>query len=242
MKQYIKIIISNLFIALILIIAYSPGFIGLRPSDISIFRAGMSILTAPLCIAAMITIDKKLLFPKQPDYICSEETLSIEQAKSLLKSFDVPGMPFIDTVHTAIEQLSRLQAAKSRTIRILNARFEPGSLSNEKFVSAIENASKTAIQNIITMVNRLPLFDADDYERLKNYKHDNIPDDIQEEQIAFYNQIKKHAEETIIINEKIITRMASLIIRCSEPDSETNDSQQIIDQINQLTDELKYYK
>lgn len=240
-KRYIKLIMVNLILVIILIVAYSPGLCSLQPNDISILRAGLSILIAPISIITAILANLKLIMPGKTEYIKSTEGIDIEQAKRLLRTYTENG-PFLTQARTAYDQLERLQNITRKTLNILDIKFETGSMSYERFASIIESAYENAIKNIILMTNRMQMFSPSEYHRLKNYKNDDIPDDIQEKQLAFYERIRIHTRQTIEINEKIIYNMTELMAKCAESETNTIANDSVIQELETLTDQLKYYQ
>lgn len=58
-------------------------------------------------------------------------------------------------------------------------------MSWDKFQSIVANAEESAIKNVVAMSGRMSIL-LKKYERLKHYKEDDIPDDIQEEQLKLY--------------------------------------------------------
>lgn len=243
MKKYIKLIAANLCIVLTAVVLYSPGLICLRISDYSIFRAGMSIIAALALIAVFFLVNLRLL--KDPDRIpvMLEDVPDLDKAKEILKKH-WDSKYFGGMAKTASEQLDRILSCRRRLAGILEQKFTKGTMSWDKFNSVVEAAEASAIKNVVTMSNRMRLFDEKEYARLQHYREDDIPDDIQEEQLKLYQKNFDNVRSTIALNEKILLKLDALAMEVSSfasgKDAELNND--LLTEISRLIDETKYYQ
>lgn len=243
MKKYLKLILANLSIAAAAIILYSPGLINLRLSDYSIFRAGMSIIAALLLILAFFLVNIRLL--REPDRkpVLAEDVHGLDEAKDILRSH-CQGKYFGNLARTASEQLDRIFQCRQRLDRILSQKFTRGTMSFDKFDSIGAAAESSAIKNVVAMANRMRLFDEKEYARLQHYREDDIPDDIQEEQLRLYQKNFDNVRSTIAHNEKILLKLDALAMEIASSSSEedTGANNELIGEIERLIDETKYYQ
>lgn len=243
MKKYIKLIAANLCIVLTAVVLYSPGLICLRISDYSIFRAGMSIIAALALIAVFFLVNLRLL--KDPDRIpvMLEDVPDLDKAKEILKKH-WDSKYFGGMAKTASEQLDRILSCRRRLAGILEQKFTKGTMSWDKFNSVVEAAEASAIKNVVAMSNRMRLFDEKEYARLQHYREDDIPDDIQEEQLKLYQKNFDNVRSTIALNEKILLKLDALAMEVSSfasgKDAELNND--LLTEISRLIDETKYYQ
>ena len=243
MKKYIKLILANLSIAIAAVILYSPGLVNLRLSDYSIFRAGMSIIAALLLILSFFLVNIRLL--KEPDRkpVTLDDVHDLDKAKDILRSH-CEGKYFGSLARTASEQLDRIFQCRQRLSGILAQKFTQGTMSFDKFDSVAAAAETAAIKNVVAMANRMRLFDEKEYARLQHYREDDIPDDIQEEQLRLYQKNFDNVRATIAHNEKLLLKLDALAIEISSSSSgdDTNLNNELIGEIERLTDETKYYQ
>lgn len=243
MKKYIKLIAANLCIVLTAVVLYSPGLICLRISDYSIFRAGMSIIAALVLIAVFFLVNLRLL--RDPDRIpvMLEDVPDLDKAKEILKKH-WDSKYFGGMAKTASEQLDRILSCRRRLAGILEQKFTKGTMSWDKFNSVVEAAEASAIKNVVAMSNRMRLFDEKEYARLQHYREDDIPDDIQEEQLKLYQKNFDNVRSTIALNEKILLKLDALAMEVSSfasgKDAELNND--LLTEISRLIDETKYYQ
>ena len=243
MKRYFKLITANLCIVITAIILYSPGLLNLRISDYSIFRAGMSVIGALALIAVFFFVNLRLLKEPEKKPVLLEDVPNIEKARDILKGYQ-GGKYFGSTARTAIEQLDRIYKCRRRLSGILEQKFEKGTMSWDKFNSVAVMAESSAIQNVVAMANRMQLFDEKEYARLKHYREDDIPDDIQEEQLKLYRKNFDDVRSTIALNEKLLLKLDALALKLSYSDSGENAelNSDLVKEIEKLIDETKYYQ
>lgn len=234
---------ANLCIVIAAVILYSPGLVCLRITDESIFRAGMSViaLLALVCVFFLVNIR----FLKEPSKrpILQEEVTDLEKARDILKEYGsskyLKGM-----ASTASEQVDRLLKCRMRLSGILDQRFTRGTMSWEKFHNVALSAEASATKNIVAMANRMQLFDEKEFARLKHYREDDIPDDIQEEQLRLYQKNFEDIRAMIALNEKILLKLNTLTMEVSSSSSENNTdwNDGLLEEIERLISETKYYQ
>lgn len=243
MRKLLKLTAVNLGIAAAAVILYSPGLVALRLSDYSIFRAGMSIIAALALIAVFFLANIRLL--RAPDHkpVTLDEVPDLEKAKNILKEH-CGGKYFGSMARTASEQLDRILKCRQRLSGILEQKFARGSMSFDKFDSVAAAAEVSAIKNVVAMANRMRLFDEKEYARLQHYREDDIPDDIQEEQLRLYQKNFDNVRSTISLNEKILLKLDALTMEISSLNSgdDKNLNHELIHEIEKLIDETRYYQ
>jgi len=237
MNKLLKILGLNGAIAILAIIIYSPGLLALYPTDISILKAGTSILSGIGLLSAFGIGNLKILNPKQK-LLLTTKINDFEEAKKILYSYK-DGKYFGEIATTMLDQLNRLDRSIQRTTHEIERKFGVGTLSYNKYCGVIDTANKEALQNVITMANRMQLFDEGEYKRLQHYKDDNIPDDIQEKQIQLYSSNMELIKKAIAVNENLILALDTLTVEVAKP-GQNDDS--VLNEIEKLTQEIKYYK
>ncbi len=242
MRKYLKIFGINVGVGAAAIVLYSPGLLALRVTDYSIFRAGMSIIAGILLAAVFLYSNIRFLRGPKKRQVDIKEISDIEAAKRVLRQYH-DGRYFGQTARTVSEQMDRIVKCGRRLSDVLGQKFEKGTLSWEKFNSVVEAAENSAIQNAVTMAGRMQMFDEKEYLRLQHYKQDNIPDDIQEEQIRLYQRNLDNIRSAITLNERLLLKLDTLALEISGSRSGTaeEENRNLLGEIEQLTKEIKYY-
>lgn len=242
MKRYLKLAAADLCIAASAVVLYSPGLVNLRLSDYSIFRAGMSIIAAVILITLFFVINIRLLKEPEQKPIMLEDVPDLERAKDILQDY-CKGRYFGSLAKTASEQLDRILKCRQRLSVILEQKFTRGTMSWDKFNSTVSAAESSAIKNVVSMANRMCVFDEKEYARLQNYREDDIPDDIQEEQLRLYQKNLEAIRWTIALNEKILLKLDALAMEISSSASRSDAdwNHELVSEIERLTEETRYY-
>ena len=240
MKNTWKLLLLNLALVATAIFCYSKGFLGLSPADPSILKAGMSILIGLGLGTGLVYGNYKLL--KEPDKVTTEQLLNPGQVEAALKE-NVSSRYFGELARTALNQYKRIEGSTSRALTAVRGRFPEGSMSENRYAAVIEAAGSTALENMKGIAVRMSIFDDDEYRRLQSYRHDNIPDDIQQQQLALYRKNTDYIRQSVAANEALILKLDTLSLEISSGTSDAGaGTDALLGEITQLTDELKYYQ
>lgn len=243
MKKYMKLFIADIAIAITAVVLYSPGLIALRVTDLSIFRAGMSILAGLGLLCLFLYLNIRALREPKAVHIEVDEVRDLDKAKAILKSH-TDSKYFGSIARTASGQLDRVLKAQKRLADIISRKFGQGTMSWDKFQSIVSAAEESAVKNVVVMSNRMSIFDEAEFERLRHYKEDDIPDDIQEEQLKLYHENFESTKAILALNEKILLKLDALTIELSSFETSANEetNSEILDEIEKLTQDAKYYQ
>lgn len=241
MKNIWKLILLNSILVAAAVLTYSKGFLALSPADPSILRAGLSILIGLGLGTGLVYGNYRLL--KEPEKITTKERLlNPAQVEAALKE-NVGSRYFGELARTALNQFRRIEGSTNRALTAVRGKFQPGSMSESRYAAAIEAAGSTALENMKSIAVRLSIFDDDEYRRLQSYRHDNIPDDIQEQQLALYKKNTDDIRRSVAANEALILKLDTLALEVSDSSQASGaNTDALLGEITALTDELKYYQ
>ncbi len=240
MSQKIKILLLNLGIVVTAVVTYSEGLLGLRPTDPSLLKAGLSILIGLGLGAGLVGGNYKLLRGPRP--VKNVQLESASQIESTLKSF-TGSRYFGELARTGLDQYQRLRLSSSRAETAIHLKFQKGSMTASRYLGAVAAAENAMLDNMKTMALRLSVFSDDEYERLLNYRYDDIPDDIQEQQLALYDKSLSFIRGSVAVNENLILKLDTLAFDMSDAAAkDTGETDALLEEITALTNELKYYR
>lgn len=239
-KKWI-LLIFGLVEAIIAVVCFSRGILNLWNTNGSAIKILIPIGILIALIAGYILMSMWYLREPKQVMMDENENHSYSELQNVLSSY-TNGKYFGKIAKTVMEQLERLNTSCERTKEAINKRFDRSSLSYEKYYSIVDVAEKTANQNVVAMTNRMKFFDEEEYARLENYRNDNIPDDIQEKQIALYKENQAKIEGAIAVNENLILKMDTLSMELAKiSNSSEADMETMLGEIEELTKEVKYY-
>lgn len=243
MRKYGAMIVANLCIVIAAVVLYSPGLVCLRITDESIFRAGMSIIAMLVLVGIFFLVNIRFLKGPSKRPLLPEEPIDLEKARDILKEYG--SSKYLKSMaSTASEQVERILKCHSRLSGLLEQRFTRGTMSWEKFHSVVLSAEDSAARNVAAMTNRMRLFDEKEYSALQHYREDDIPDDIQEEQLRLYQKNFDDIKSLIALNEKILLKLNTLTMEISASADKGNPdwNDDLLEEIEKLISETKYYQ
>ena len=238
MKSFGKMLLLNLTIIIVAVVCYSDGLLKLRPSDPSIIRAGLSIIIGLGLAAALVLGNIKLLRkPKRKD---AAELTDPVKAEAALKEL-VNSRNFGRLARSAIDQLQRVDNSAERAEYAVKMKFQEGNMTENRYSSVIAAARQTVCDNVTNIAVRMQIFDDREYARLRSYRKDGVPDEIQEKQLALYGSNVDRIKEIIAANEKLILRIDTLALEISDSNERDSEPTELLVEITRLSGELKYY-
>lgn len=239
-KKWI-LLIFGLVEAIIAVVCFSRGILNLWNTNGNAIKILIPIGILIVLIVGYVLMSMWYLREPKQVMMDENENHSYSELQNVLSSY-TNGKYFGKIAKTVMEQLERLNTSCERTKEAINKRFDRSSLSYEKYYSIVDVAEKTANQNVVAMTNRMKFFDEEEYARLENYRNDNIPDDIQEKQIALYKENQAKIEGAIAVNENLILKMDTLSMELAKiSNSSEADMETMLGEIEELTKEVKYY-
>ena len=233
-KKWI-LLIFGIVEAIVAVVCFSRGLINLFDAE----RASLPRISVGIGVIVILIVGYVLMsiwYLREPKVGMMDENVdhTYDELYNVLGEY-TKGKYFGPIARTVMDQIQRLNNSCSRTKDAIAKKFDKSSMSYEK-------SEKTANQNIVAMTNRMKFFDENEYARLENYRNDNIPDDIQEKQIALYKENQAKLEQAIAVNENMILKLDTLSMELSKiTDASDNTMNLTLDEIEELTKQVKYY-
>ncbi len=250
----LKIICLNLAIALLNIIMFSKGLVGLSFTG-SALSAAFAVTTVVMSLIAFGYGNYTLLFSekKEPkiqllrngDMRTTDDYTQALQSKKEYHVFD-------EEINIACEQIARMKDKETALSSILDQFFVPEEITYTRFRNAITSVQAIFYNNCKKMVNRMIIFDYKDYKKLseKARLHQansgagavSRPAD---QQLAIYNEHITYVRELVSTNEAILTKLDALLLEISkldDLDEKGLENIAAIQEINDLIVQTKYYK
>lgn len=242
-KKYIKLAAMDALFAVGMICLYSPGIAGLSPLSQSTVKAALSIAVAAMAVPAFIYVNKAMLSEKQLNLLDKGEGNQKDKIMTVLNSCSQSKV-LGNIVKSTELQMQRVETSALNFDRLVSHRFEKGSLSYQKFIGVMDSASKAMFDGYVRIANKMVMFDEAEYERLSGdeYLYDDIPDDIQRQKYALYNENLESARKILEKNEIILLGLDKLMTEISNNDYSDEDMNSTAREIDMLLKQLEYYK
>lgn len=240
-KKIKKLIFGNLGFLIGFVVLFSPGLLGLSIVDASAVKAALSLTLGIMMPAGMVAYNYKTISQKNDVKLIGTNQYSVEGIRQEMKHYLGSGV-FGQVARASLDELDKCEKMQAGVDEVLDRKFEKGSLTYQKFDSIAKAAQDTILANMVNMLNRMKVIDDGVYARLQNYKHDDIPDDIQIQQLELYNKNIAAVKEKRNQNEGLIYKLDELRIELAA--SEAVDAAGIMAyaEIDTLIKQIEYYQ
>ena len=240
-KKIKKLIFGNLGFLIGFVVLFSPGLLGLSIVDASAVKAALSLTLGIMMPAGMVAYNYKTISQKNDVKLIGTNQYSVEGIRQEMKHYLGSGV-FGQVARASLDELDKCEKMQAGVDEVLDRKFEKGSLTYQKFDSIAKAAQDTILANMVNMLNRMKVFDDGVYARLQNYKHDDIPDDIQIQQLELYNKNIAAVKEKRNQNEGLIYKLDELRIELAASEAVDAAGIKAYAEIDTLIKQIEYYQ
>ncbi len=250
-KQIIKLICLNLGIALVNVILFSRGLVGLT-FGVNTFMTAFAITEIVMSVIAFFYGNYTILF-KTPE-IQLYKGAELSESKDYINALDQmrEKKVFEQEISTAIEQLYRLQDKDKALDSILAQFFSPQEMTFTRFQTVIDSVQSLFYNNVKKMLNRMIIFDYKDYTKLtEKIRNSQTIDGVkvvsksESAQLKIYDEHIGYVRGLVDMNESILVKLDSLLLEISKLDDLDESGLEelsAIQEINELISQTKFYK
>ena len=239
-KRYLKLLAIYVLIAVALVVIYAPWGLYLRPSDYSILRAGMSIVSGVALGGVFVTSTYLLL--KDPDVKLLEpaEVMSEDEVLPVLEEYE--NTPYVGAIAaSAEEQVQSATRKEQRLTKLISVQFAEGSLSYDRFKGLAERAAHTVIRNSALIANYVQNFDRDEYA--KELARKKAKKGQRSEELVVFDQTLADMQEILDANDQVLLEMSKLereVGRLNEGDT-LESADETVEELKELIEQTRYY-
>ncbi len=247
MKRYIRLAALYVFIAVAIVLLYAPWALALRPTDISIVRAGLSIVCGIALVGVFFT--GTYLTLKEPDQklLTPGDVTKAEEVLPLLREY--VDEPYVGGIASdAIDQIESTTRKRTRLRKAIASQFSEGSLTWDRFTGLVDQAVHTVIRNAALLANSIQAFDRVEYAKdlndLKRASHSNASDlSVQKAQVEVHEQSLQYMHQILSANERMLLELGKLELEIGKLDAGENlaNNDATIEELTNLIEETKYY-
>ena len=245
-KDILKLIGLNVGIAVVNVILFSRGLIGLTLGTDALLTA-IGVTEIVMSIMAFGYGNYRLLFsePSQPRLYKGEE---LAEPKSYVEALEErkDKKVFEQDINTAIEQIYRIEDKDRALDSILSQYFSPQEITFTRFQIAINAVQALFFNNVKKMLNRITIFDYKDYTKQMNKLRNspsvdgvNVASQTLSAQIKIYNEHIGYVRSVVETNENILVKMDSLLLEISKLDDIDEAGLENIAAIQEINDLIK---
>ncbi|MDR6555197.1 hypothetical protein [Paenibacillus qinlingensis] len=244
-SKIMKLIMITVGVVVFDIFLLSPGFIGLQllgGDPLQTASAAAILLASTLgLLFSTYRILMKPTVVKRPPLEQMKGPVDLERALQGYK-----GMKSLEQeIALALHQIERMRKKQETLLMVLNQRFEPTGLSFQKFASAIHEVEKLFFLNVRSMINRLHVFDEQEYQSVMSKSSSQLSSKLLQEKRNFYQTYLSFIQGALHMNEEILLKLDKLLLEISRLDSvEIRDIEKMsgMQEIDALIKQTHYYK
>lgn len=244
MRKYARLLASYTAIAIAAMVLYTPWLVGLTPSDPSILRAGLSVICGILLVGSFGASTYAYLHEPEYRLLESGEVNEADDVLPQLWGLSERGRvgSFAREAATQVETMGR---RSERLARVVVATFGEGSLSTGKFMAVVEAAQRTLLRNCALLANRIQAFDSEGYRKAKRRPQAARPlDPLETERMELFEEAISDMGKIIEANERLLLEMGKLEMELSDLEGDDNreDNSRMLEEVNELLDQTRYYR
>lgn len=150
----------------------------------------------------------------------------------------------------ASRQVGNIDKKAPALLKMVDEKFEPGTMSHDRFSTPINNGIETVRQNSMTLARMLEGFDDQDFQKLARlmetgeYRHDLIDDEIQKERYLIYQNNLSEMERIVSTNERMLLVLDRISVELSKLQTNQIDQEgsAILQEIEELSKTAKFYQ
>jgi hypothetical protein len=212
-----KILAFNIIIAVINIVVFSPGIIGLRIGGPDILSTAFGLTVIIMSIIIFFLGNFNILKSKEETSALSDISTTEDYITALRKN-KFKG-PFNEIIDIIIGQIERLPKKKAAITDILNEKYSKVEISYQRFQSSLSDVEYIFFNNVKSIINRINTFDENDYKELsdRNYSKQFSQPFIQSK-LQIYNEYIAFVNKATEDNEKILLKLDKLLFELSRLD------------------------
>lgn len=243
-EKIIKLIVLNVTIAVLNVILFSPGLVGLRFEGESIFKTALAATVILMSMIIFVVGNYKIVRE-------AEKKIKVDEIDSVMDYIDAleqnrTKKTFAKDIGILLEQIEKLEKKKDTIKELLLDKFTSSEMSYSKFEGVIISIQKIFYMNIKSILNKLNIFDQEDYDQMRreNAKEKFSTDFIQTK-LSIYNQYIAFVRDSVEDNEQILLKLDQLLLEISKFNSLEDgelENMHAMQEIDELISKAKFYK
>lgn len=242
--KMIKLISLNLSIVVLNVILFSPGLVGMGIGKGSIFDRTLALTIIIMSIILFIVGNYMLIVERKQKVKVREIETVFDYINALEQNKDKKA--FAKDIRILFEQMENWEKKKGMVKDLLLQKFSSTELSYGKFSTVIEELEKVFYMNIRSIINKINIFDQEDYDELKRPKaKESFSKDFIEAKMSIYNQYIDYVKDSMADNEEILLKLDRLLLELSKFNSLDEgelEKMTAMEEIDELIAKARFYK
>lgn len=230
-NKLIKLAAFNAGLAVIEIVLFSEGLVGLRPGSESILESAAAITIILMSIIIFLYVNYKLLSSKTPGHQVKMHMDELDEPAEFISALNhyVGKQMFRNDIITGQDQVRRLENKMKTLDTVLFQNFREGTENYSGFQRVVTDAQKMIYDNLKKVINAMEIIDPVEYNRVMGRQQwSQAPEaegTVLESKRNMYRSHLIYIQKLLEKNEEILLEFDKLLMEASrlsdEDDSDT---------------------
>ena len=243
-KRISSLLGLNIAIVMLNIIIFSPGLFNIKIDFINIFQTSIGITIIIMSFIIFIIGNYKILIKEDNEIDISKLDDSEDYLEALKENSSK--RVFSKDIDILLEQIERMDKKQEKIDDILLQKFTVNEMSYIKFKKTITEVRDVFYINIKSVINKINIFDEQEYEKIKkDIKNGKLNGKIEEQKKDMFDEYIFFVKDSIEDNEEILLKLDKFLFELSKfnslEDGELENMSAIKD-VDELINKIKFYK
>ena len=243
-KRISSLLGLNIAIVMLNIIIFSPGLFNIKIDFINIFQTSIGITIIIMSFIIFIIGNYKILIKEDNEIDISKLDDSEDYIEALKENSSK--RVFSKDIDILLEQIERMDKKQEKIDDILLQKFTVNEMSYIKFKKTITEVRDVFYINIKSVINKINIFDEQEYEKIKkDIKNGKLNLKIEEQKKDMFDEYIFFVKDSIEDNEEILLKLDKFLFELSKfnslEDGELENMSAIKD-VDELINKIKFYK
>ena len=251
MKKWKSVIVFDVLMVLLIILLYSPVQLALNPLDPNFFKAAFSVIAGVFIAYELIKVNGRAILTARAAKQISEgsEDIHVDDIKRMLSEYTKTSVIGTYAKH-AITELESAEVRRTNLYETIASKFTEGSLTYSKFIEVVDAATNAIAHNSAILARRIQAFDVEDYNRNARdtitgmFKRSTVPEEIRRQKREVYEMSLNDMRGIVAANERLLVELERFAVELRTLESTENAvmNNQLLEEVNTLVEETKYYR
>ena len=242
-KRISSLLGLNIAIVMLNIIIFSPGLFNIKIDFINIFQTSIGITIIIMSFIIFIIGNYKILIKEDNEIDISKLDDSEDYIEALKENSSK--RVFSKDIDILLEQIERMDKKQEKIDDILLQKFTVNEMSYIKFKKTITEVRDVFYINIKSVINKINIFDEQEYEKIKkDIKNGKLNGKIEEQKKDMFDEYIFFVKDSIEDNEEILLKLDKFLFELSKfnslEDGELENMSAIKD-VDELINKIKFY-
>ena len=243
-KRISSLLGLNIAIVMLNIIIFSPGLFNIKIDFINIFQTSIGITIIIMSFIIFIIGNYKILIKEDNEIDISKLDDSEDYIEALKENSSK--RVFSKDIDILLEQIERMDKKQEKIDDILLQKFTVNEMSYIKFKKTITEVRDVFYINIKSVINKINIFDEQEYEKIKkDIKNGKLNGKIEVQKNDMFDEYIFFVKDSIEDNEEILLKLDKFLFELSKfnslEDGELENMSAIKD-VDELINKIKFYK